>query len=98
MEENKKEQCDCNKTTEVSKESLEDLTRKVNEIGKSLSVLVNSIGHLTNITAELLVEQGKTEQADSLNKSITLMILTRDGLTKEFSPEVYEGLKQMNQI
>lgn len=97
IEENSNKQCDkqceCNKTTEVSKESLEDLTRKVNEIGKSPSVIVNLIGHLADITVELLAEQRETEQAASLNRSIAVMILTRDELTKEFCPEIYEGLK-----
>ena len=94
MEENKKEQCDCNKTNNSeTKEALEELTRKINTIGGSIAVLSNSLGHLISVVAEILAEQGKVEDAESLNDSALLLVHARDESTKEFQPEVYAASK-----
>lgn len=94
MEENRKEQCDCNKTNNSeTKEALEELTRKINTIGDSLAVLFNSLGHLISVVTEILAEQGKVEYAESLNNSVLSLVHARDELTKEFRPEVYAASK-----
>lgn len=94
MEENRKEQCDCNKTNNSeTKEALEELTRKINTIGESLAVISNDLGHLISVVAEILAEQGKVEDAESLNDSALLLVHARDELTKEFQPEVYAASK-----
>lgn len=94
MEENRKEQCDCNKTNNSeTKEALEEFTRKINTIGGSLAVLSNSLGHLISVVAEMLAEQDKVGSAKSLNDSALLLVHARDELTKEFQPEVYAASK-----
>lgn len=94
MEENRKEQCDCNKTNNSeTKEALEELTRKINTIGGSLAVLSNSLGLLISVVAEMLAEQDKVGSAKSLNDSAFLLVQARDELTKEFQPEVYAASK-----
>ena len=92
MEENRKEQCDCNKTNNSeTKEALEELTRKINTIGGSLAVLSNSLGHLISVVAEMLAEQDKEGSAKSLNESALSLVHARDELTKEFWPEVSQA-------
>lgn len=98
MEENRKEQCDCNKTNNSeTKEALGELTRKINTIGESLAVISNDLGNLISVVAEILAEQGKVENAESLNDSVLLLIYARDELTKEFQPEVYEASKMSDE-
>lgn len=98
MEENRKEQCDCNKTNNSeTKEALEELTRKINTIGESLAVISNDLGHLISVVAEILAEQGKVEDAESLNNSVSLLVYARDDLAKEFQPDVYEVSKMRDE-
>lgn len=99
MEENRKEQCECNKTNNSeTKEALEELTRKINTIGSSLAVISNDLGHLIAVVAEMLAEQNKVESANSLNDSALLLVNARDELTKEFQPEVYALLRWVKKV
>lgn len=98
MEENRKEQCDCNKTNNSeTKEALGELTRKINTIGESLAVISNDLGHLISVVAEILAEQGKVEDAESLNDSVLLLVYARDELAKEFQPDAYEMSKMRDE-
>lgn len=94
MEENRKEQCDCNKTNNSeTKEALGELTRKINTIGGNLAIFSNSLGYLISVVAEMLAEQDKVGSVKSLNDSAMLLVNARDELTKEFQPEVYAASK-----
>lgn len=98
MEENRKEQCDCNKTNNSETKEALEFMRKINTIGGSLAVLSNSLGHLISDVAEMLAEQDKVENAKSLNDSALLLVHARDELTKEFQPEVYAALRWVNKV